>query len=77
LVQQNKEHRPITKEDPKTASSDHSRPARDPEDKTQPLESPTIVTDDSEDIAAGRHSENMRGSCMAIVIGLVAGIILF
>lgn len=67
----------MTKENQKVASSFQSRPARDPEDKTQPLESPTIVTDDSEDIAAGRHSENMRGSCMAVVIGLVAGIILF
>ncbi|KAJ5832322.1 hypothetical protein N7474_000633 [Penicillium riverlandense] len=76
-VQRNKEDHPITKEDQKPASIDHSRPARNPEDETQPLESPTIVTDDSEDIAAGRHSENMRGSCMAIVIGLVAGIILF
>ncbi|KAJ5620475.1 hypothetical protein N7510_004459 [Penicillium lagena] len=69
-VQQNKEHQI-------PASGFESRPTKDPEDHSQPLESPTIVTDDSEDIAAGRHSENMRGSCMAVVIGLVAGIILF
>ncbi|KAJ9481254.1 hypothetical protein VN97_g12237 [Penicillium thymicola] len=32
---------------------------------------------DSTDAAAGRHSQELHGSCMAVVIGLVAGIMWF
>lgn len=33
--------------------------------------------EDSSDAAAGRHSQELHGSCMAVVIGLVAGIMWF
>jgi hypothetical protein len=36
-----------------------------------------VGTEDSADAAAGRHSHELHGSCMAVVIGLVAGIMWF
>ncbi|KAJ5588931.1 hypothetical protein N7537_011609 [Penicillium hordei] len=37
----------------------------------------TVGAEDSTDAAAGRHSQELHGSCMAVVIGLVAGIMWF
>ncbi|CAG8098356.1 unnamed protein product [Penicillium olsonii] len=37
----------------------------------------TMGAEDSSDAAAGRHSRELHGSCMAVVIGLVAGIMWF
>ncbi|KAJ5516884.1 hypothetical protein N7527_008444 [Penicillium freii] len=36
-----------------------------------------VGAEDSTDAAAGRHSQELHGSCMAVVIGLVAGIMWF
>jgi hypothetical protein len=36
-----------------------------------------VGAEDSTDAAAGRHSRELHGSCMAVVIGLVAGIMWF
>lgn len=36
-----------------------------------------VGSEDSTDAAAGRHSQELHGSCMAVVIGLVAGIMWF
>jgi hypothetical protein len=36
-----------------------------------------VGAEDSTDAAAGRHSPELHGSCMAVVIGLVAGIMWF
>lgn len=36
-----------------------------------------VSTEDSTDAAAGRHSQELHGSCMAIVIGLVVSIMWF
>ncbi|CAI7589129.1 unnamed protein product [Penicillium glandicola] len=36
-----------------------------------------VGAEDSADAAAGRHSQELHGSCMAVVIGLVAGIMWF
>lgn len=36
-----------------------------------------VGAEDSTDAAAGRHSHELHGSCMAVVIGLVAGIMWF
>ncbi|KAJ5950932.1 uncharacterized protein N7479_009345 [Penicillium vulpinum] len=36
-----------------------------------------VGADDSTDAAAGRHSQELHGSCMAVVIGLIAGIMWF
>ncbi|KAJ5860293.1 uncharacterized protein N7529_007603 [Penicillium soppii] len=54
------------------------RHPKDPQDQSSPSE-PAIqrlAAEDSTD-AAGRHSQELRGSCMAVVIGLVAGIMWF
>lgn len=36
-----------------------------------------VGAEDSSDAAAGRHAQELHGSCMAVVIGLVAGIMWF
>lgn len=36
-----------------------------------------VSAEDSTDAAAGRHSRELHGSCMAVVVGLVAGIMWF
>lgn len=36
-----------------------------------------VGAQDSSDVTAGRHSQELRGSCMAVVIGLVVGIMWF
>lgn len=38
---------------------------------------PALVPEDSEDAAVGRDPKQLRGSCMAIVIGLVVGVMWF
>ncbi|CAG8057649.1 unnamed protein product [Penicillium salamii] len=42
-----------------------------------PSEVQKVGGEDSSDAAAGRHSRELHGSCMAVVIGLVAGIMWF
>ncbi|CAG7953517.1 unnamed protein product [Penicillium salamii] len=42
-----------------------------------PSEVQKVGAEDSSDAAAGRHSRELHGSCMAVVIGLVAGIMWF
>ncbi|KAK9852273.1 hypothetical protein MYU51_008695 [Penicillium brevicompactum] len=43
----------------------------------QPEQLQKVGAEDSSDAAAGRHSQELQGSCMAVVIGLVAGIMWF
>jgi hypothetical protein len=49
-------------------------------DQTIPLPAPAqqkVGAEEASDAAAGRHSQELHGSCMAVVIGLVAGIMWF
>lgn len=51
-------------------------PEKDPEPSLSAPDS-SILTHDQTTDAAGRHSPELRGSCMAVVIGLVVGIVWF
>ncbi|CAI7580802.1 unnamed protein product [Penicillium discolor] len=57
---------------PNTASEQDSLP---PSEQAPPQQK--VGAEDSTDAAAGRHSQELHGSCMAVVIGLVAGIMWF
>ena len=51
-----------------------------PEDQSNPPPAPAqqkVGAEEATDAAAGRHSQELHGSCMAVVIGLVAGIMWF
>jgi hypothetical protein len=57
------------------------RPNHEPQTQPSPSEQAPAIqkvgAEDSTDAAAGRHSQELHGSCMAVVIGLVAGIMWF
>lgn len=57
---------------PNAASEQDSLP---PSEQAPPQQK--VGAEDSTDAAAGRHSQELHGSCMAVVIGLVAGIMWF
>ncbi|KAJ5687799.1 hypothetical protein N7536_010418 [Penicillium majusculum] len=57
---------------PNAASEQDSFPPSE-----QALPQQKVGAEDSTDAAAGRHSQELHGSCMAVVIGLVAGIMWF
>lgn len=46
-------------------------------DLPKSMSPPALVPEDSEDAAVGRDPKQLRGSCMAIVIGLVVGVMWF
>jgi hypothetical protein len=51
-----------------------------PEDQSNAPPAPAqqkVGAEEATDAAAGRHSQELHGSCMAVVIGLVAGIMWF
>lgn len=67
--------------EPPTTSMTHPKetstaPGQGSRLSAQTQKSPTVPNDQTTD-AAGRHTPELRGSCMAVVIGLVAGIMWF